>query len=944
MVKRFFLFFSLIFVLSLGFWWENKYFSIKSEWYWTGGNKVDVYWKWDEKIRDVSLLVWNSKLELVWKKWENIYSFKIRTNLNISNLLTKLKIDWKEYFWPTWPYFLWLRLIDLTGWNSVKVNWKFTGSCVLHLSNWASLSMSKKEDGWYVTVPKVIKDFINGWYVVCDDLASNYVYFKIYPSPKIIYIIGKDNKLKVGGKIVIKWKYFKVSADDKIKIYLENDDITDDCIVSEEEIVCELPKKNLFNIPIKVVRNWFESNSVNISVYTSPVIKNVNFEYWNGKSTIKIYGDFPYYLWDLQVDFEWHNLDIVQTWSNFIRVLLPSAEKEKNGNFSCPYVLKPGFLKVKVGNVYSNSYFVYTNNFPKITYVDIPQCNSEWCFIKVYITEKEKVKVYLNGREASIYGQLLNLVRIKTDNLVKKWNIYIVNDNCLRSYDYVFDFSEYRNPKIFYIKSNYKFKPSSQIEIVGDKLWRDWWTGDMEVKLLANPDNAIVKDSVRIWYNSIKAEVSYNVLKWQKVTVKVQNRNWTSNEAVFIVWNKDKYIASPYIYNVIYEDWWAGGKEAKIEWVGFSDICSKNQIIFWWRVVYPNDCSYSWLKFSLPKDTVWDTIQVKVPLSDSDWLSSNIVKLDWKLWGFVPDDWKVKFLSSENWYITVNLSTNKLDQQIHFKVVNHNVPVFIPKLKIKLKTEYDILPVENVILSINDNENLYFYNKFQKKVYQTSQKNYGFVKKTKDGYEIVFNNIYIPYSLDPIDFTLKFKIYKFVKENWKFVFEIPTQRILYFNIFSDNEKPNYIKIKSVQLATVNLFKTDLICFDSDKNYSNCAYVLKWWEKDRKKDEKKKVDNTNDKKTNNKSVTSKFSKDSSIYDRVAKKLNKNLVVRLNNILYNWVNKMKRKYPLNPYLRKMKAYVVLMKKVELNDYNNKLKYAKYLIWFVKYYKKFKISIKN
>jgi len=79
---------------------------------------------------------------------------------------------------------------------------------------------------------------------------------------------------------------------------------------------------------------------------------------------------------------------------------------------------------------------------------------------------------------------------------------------------------------------------------------------------------------------------------------------------------------------------------------------------------------------------------------------------------------------------------------------------------------------------------------------------------------------------------------------------------------------------------------------------------------RKKNEKKKVDNTNDKKT----------------------------------LYNWVNKMKRKYPLNPYLRKMKAYVVLMKKVELNDYNDKLKYAKYLIWFVKYYKKFKISIKN
>jgi hypothetical protein len=53
------------------------------------------------------------------------------------------------------------------------------------------LSLSNKDGKWYVRIPDKIDNFINGWYVRCNDLGSNFVKFKIYPSPVIKYVIWK---------------------------------------------------------------------------------------------------------------------------------------------------------------------------------------------------------------------------------------------------------------------------------------------------------------------------------------------------------------------------------------------------------------------------------------------------------------------------------------------------------------------------------------------------------------------------------------------------------------------------------------------------------------------------------------------------------------------------------------------------------------------------------
>jgi len=72
----------------------------------------------------------------------------------------------------------------------------------------------------------------------------------------------------------------------------------------------------------------------------------------------------------------------------------------------------------------------------------------------------------------------------------------------------------------------------------------------------------------------------------------------------------------------------------------------------------------------------------------------------------------------------------------------------------------------------------------------------------------------------------------------------------------------------------------------------------------------------------------------LYKKIAKKLTPSLVNKLNKVIYNWVTNKKKQYPLNPYLRKLKAYAILMRRVDVNTRSGKEKYAKYLLGFVKY----------
>ncbi len=944
--------------------WSNKYFEIKSDWYLTWWSTITLDIK-DNNLKQanvVKLKIWDIILNYVWK-WNNwIYLFKVPTSfkLNISKLHVKIYIDDKEFLWPSWPYFVGIDLTDLRGWGKVKLIWKFTWNCTLMLSNWDAWGISQQNSDYFVSIPSKIDKQINWWYVKCDDLGSNYVRFIIHKSPFIKYIIFKDRKAKVGGVIKIIWYNFKIDNNDEIKIFLWWDDISKNCdIVSSTQILCELPYKNINDQPIKILRNWFESNQVNITVIEKPQIDNITTIYKNWKSYFKIVWNWDYKLWDIKVYYNWNQLNVAKTWKNYILVKFPEVNYWNNKkDFSCSYILKPWYFQVEVWWEKSNKFFVNFKNFPKVKSVEYPFCDNYWCYLKIWVDNPgdRNLKVFINWESKEVYGRLgSSLVRIKTDGLYKKWVVTILNDRCFQSTPYYFDYSFSFMPKIYYVKSSDNFSPYWEVEIVWDKLSYDGATGDIQLNLQFSKD-VYDKASIVPWYNSIKFRLGWDVDSWQLIELQVSNRNWISNKWVFKINWYSKYIAYPLIKNVIFPNWAFEGAEAEILWVGFSDKCYEDQIDIGSKIIYPIECSYSKLVFKVPRE-VFDSLKVIV-FSQGIKKESNSYKFLSKRWWFVDDSWEIKIENTFNKKIIDKIWTDTLSFDL--KLINHNTDLYFRNIQFLIKTSYSYLPLEDFVLAVNWDDTKYFYDFQNKVVNKLDKKNIWYIEKVKPWvYKLIFKDIYIPFNIDPEDISISFKLSPNISSSGYVDIILPSQNIYYNNIYSDSEKVNVFKVwkdKLVFKLIINPVKK--ICFDSDEKYSNCSFILQVSEglKD-KKSLHKRVKNDLSNSSNERSKNSLRSTDNqskskkqfnskrfSLCDRIAKKLNKQKMMLIADILYKWTVKTKRKYPLNPYLRKLKVYTILMKKIKTDDYKNKKKFACYILWFVKYFKLFNRSIRK
>jgi len=507
----FFSFYFLLFGFYFVFWWSNDYFEIQSESFFTGSDVVNLILKSDkfDDVKDIKFYIWNLVLDYGWKSNSNTYRFIIPRNvkLNITNLTTKIEIDNKQFYWPDWPYFLGLDLSDLSWGSSVKILGKLTWNCQLVLSNWSKWWISKKDENFIVSIPKFLSEQINWWYIDCDWLKSNYVKFKILPSPKIDYIISKNKKtLTIWDIVLIKGDLFKYSYDDSIQVYLGSEKWSDCKLIDEKTIQCKLPDKNLYDVTVKVVRNWFESNTIKLNVAIYPQIENVTTEYKNWKSYFKIIWFFPYKLWDLKVYYGSKKLQVDYTWKNYIYARFPEVTYFDNKrDFYCDYTLKPDYLKIEIWKAESNKFFVNFDDFPRITKVERPFCDNNGCYIKFYTsnTNWRNIKVFLNGQEVEIYWSLVNLVRIKTNWLVKKGSLKIITDRCLESPEYLFDFTENFKPKIIYVESKSHFKPFTEFKIYWEKLTRDGASGDMQMQVVFTPKNILKEKSLKYWCHYI---------------------------------------------------------------------------------------------------------------------------------------------------------------------------------------------------------------------------------------------------------------------------------------------------------------------------------------------------------------------------------------------------------------------------------------------------------
>ncbi len=895
-----------------------------------------------DNIKTVDLKVWDIVLPKV-SKQDNLYTFSIPTNFKINPLDKHIKIDiYKHnktveyYFYDKFfPQFIDIDLTDLTWGKQVKLNWYFTGSCKLFYDkdkSW-SISVNSKSNAYYVTIPKQIDKPIYWGYVNCDGLSSNYVKFYIPASPKILYVISKSkHRFFPGSKAIIVWTNIKLTPNDKIKVLLDSEEIPFK-FLGNNKLEITLPNKNLINVPIKIIRNWFESNIVNVTSKINIFLKNVDIYYDSAKKYIRLHWEFNHFKeWNPEVTFNGKELSVINTGTDvnwdYIDIEYPELSKTNDG-FSCSWYLENGYFQVNIWWVKSNLlyYTPYLDNY--INYILKPNCDNVGCYVKLYLnkTLSTKVEFFLND-ELTKFSSLGNLVRLITDDIIEKWNVYFVNQFCVKSPKYYFDFSDDFKPYITYIESKDNFKSQSNFTIYGENFRDNSWK-DINLNVSFSPNNVV--DKYRKAYSTIEGHIIYGAKDGQKVNVSISTRHWEWNWGYFVIGGKKKYLWNPEIFNVLYPNWWEGWQEAIIKWVGFSDVCYENKIYFGNKVIYPQECSFNELKFIIPSNFTSNKLLVETPASKSNLytLSSTIG------WSVVSKIFSIDWVSSLK---VINLNLKKATE-LSFKIDNTLTDVYVDELRF-IFSWVDYFPLENVTLSINDDDSKYYFSKDQNKIIKTSQKLTPIVKKiSPNKYELIFRGVYIPFSLNSLTWKIKFDLSSAIPNNTLFSIYFPSQTIYYHNIFSDSEISKSLKINKTFNITYKVINPVNVCFDSSSTNENCALALIWTSiKKTKTNMSTSVSKNNHfetKKTISHSTkNSKLSKQA----KIAARLNLAKMKLLNSIIKKFIIKLKKKYWWTPKIKYVvwmyKGYKIMLLNTS-NDWDKKINYVNWLIVFAKYY---------
>jgi len=944
----------ILFLLFLGnlftfsFTLSNEDFTISNDDYFKKWSilKLDIKDK-QLLVKDLKLKVWDTYFEKLANGENNVYNFQVPDKYYITPVENHIVAYLNGEKFDIWrlPIFKSIDLNNLTWWKEVELAGYFTGSCNLILSDKTALWLKLKWNYAYAVIPKDFKNDVIWWYVKCGNLNSNWLDFNINKSPSIKYVISEDKKsIKPWSKILIKWDYFKINRDDEVKLYVNNAEVTWNVyVLNQNTIRYILPNKNLWSISLKVSRSGFESNSINISVSLKPYIDKVNIVSNNWKNYFRLIGFFPKDLWNVSVYYGSTSLSIHDIKENYIDVDFPVLTPKKDGDFTCSYYLKPSYFSVSIWNQKSNNYFYYKDSPVEILSVDKMICANNHCKMNIYFNTSNLywAKLLLNGTKADFsinWGKWI----LYNPNIVKKWVLQVVSRDCSVSSEYEYDFTNMYKPVIREVVSKKRFISADRIDINWDNLNYDGTFIDQKPSLTLNPN--ILPDWKKVLYGreSITAFLKNQLIKWTKVKINFSNIHWNSNGAYFVVgWNQT-YMWAPVIYYVTYENWWEWWQKAKIKWLNFSKNCTKDEIYFWKQVVYPDSCSYTDLVFTIPKDEKVDSIYVVV-----DGQKSETYKLNSKIWWTLINTKTFKFLANDDQKV-FDVRKENLHQTIKFKINNTNTDLKLSRFKIFIKTD-EVLPFYNFKLSINGDDSKYFYSDIQKKAIKSNKKNTPYVQKVDGGYMLIFNNQFIPFSIEPLDVELSFDTNKLeVINNKIYSFIIPNQRIYYYNVYKDMKKPLNMLIWEKRIIQIKTLNKDKSCFDTDSYYKNCALVLKWQQVSFEKPKivkhqpttKQTTKQTTNNQTNNTTKQTTNNKIQSKIEKIARKLNLRLMNKINIIVKRIIIKNRDKYRTNraKILQVYKMYKAYkkMKYFTKEDLNSKILYLKNLILLAKEYK--------
>jgi len=933
----------LFFISTFSYWASNEYFELSMQESFTWWAKINVKVKNIDDLVNLNMFISDKSL-IKWGSDGNNFTFIIPSNLKINTLNKHISFKaklkwWKEqdyifnYFFPE---FNWIDLTDLTWWKQIHIYWNLTGSCKLVLSDGKTWTLYVKDNWYYVNIPKKIENDIKWWYINCDWLSSKYKQFFISKSPILNYLITKDKqRIKLWDTLILVWENIKLSSNDDIKLFLNWEELKYK-LLSNNELEFTLPYRNFDNAKILLTRNDFESNEITFSVNMYSFIKNIVILNKNNKQFFRLYGNFDFKLWNLEVYFWNKKVNVLWTWTihnkNYIDVEYPSLIPNDNW-FSCSYYLEPNYFFVKLWWKQSNKYFYTPNTDISITYIEKPSCDKWDCYIKAYLNKNSwKFKVLISWQEKTYYS-LANMIKIQTDeDLIKKGDIQIITTNCIKWPKYYFDFENDFKPVISYIESKDKFISNTKFTIYWDYLTSDGSSKPLNTKVSFNPN---VVDDISIWYN-IKWIIKYWIENWQKINVKLSTRHGDSNWVSFIIWWKWKYYGNPVIENVLYPDGWEWWKQAKIVWVWFSSNCNENKIFFDSKVVYPDECNYNYLIFTIPEDLETDKLLIEV-----SWNKSPEYKLNTKIWWNILE--KKLYITNSSVSKALNFSKDKLYQEISFNIQNTLTDIYISSLKFIIQ-DVDFLPVWDFVLEINWNDKKTIWSYIQHKILFTQDKNIWYVQRIKNWYEVIFKWVYIPFSTENIEAKLKFTFTKAIKNDSIIKINFPKQKVYYNNVFWE-QKVNSLNLDKEFTITYKIINQENICFDSDTTYKHCALVLKLKDQEAKKeiDNKKASNEVITQKEKSQNTTNekqeKTQKSLSKEEKIAKKLTLEKMKLLNNVLKDFIIKMKRKYGKNKeklrLIVEMYRWYKQMIQNTSDDYNSKTEYVKWLIYFAQNY---------
>ena len=764
---------------------ESEITSIKYLWNLSYNTEIEINWKNLDKCH--KLYIDRNYISIKSKnnnKFTFLFSEVWKYNWTV-NLECNEKIIKSSYLFPHINKITWIN--DNNSSKSITISWENFWTSPNVKVEWGSFKKNISQNNIILwEIPLTISD--KKIYIETGWLKSNIIELDI-KIPKIKFIYSKNNFFK-NTEIIIYWE--NLNYYNKTKIQFWSDEITKFKYNKSEKSISFFSDLKIWKKNVKIISNWFESNSLDVHIiWDKPIIKNI-------------------YEKTITEDINWKliNKDIlVITWKNFSQdieniklykdnSILSIYKLMSNKIYISNYSLKwwNNFFKLDINWKHSNIFNVKKYyDLPSISWLELWKIENNKRDVLVYLNNfnENNDKIFFNNSVIRPVWCTYNMCRVQIPKTSLKWSFTAWKWNDKNINYKKFDISYENLPFINYIDIKWDLKQWTKVEII----WYNFFDSNITISNLFDKNNN--------W--KIEMEVSNNKIEWriplsykEKSNSSISiNKYWKSAKLSFLwkdlVWWKIYW--SPIIKELVsnskdglFKNWWI----INITWNWFKNWDS---IIIWNSKTSFEVKNYINWTFIIP--SILKEWKYNILIENKQWYKSNSKEII-----IVPKDFKPNILitkeniNKNNFYIgELNNDTiydlnilNKIDnlviKNISFKVDNYKKEDYLWTFKLKIWTK------EVSTSLISDDWIITFSWKFE------LPKN---INETK--ISLIKDSTYLN--------NKGFKV-NFLKDDFK-VINSSTQKKFEGIIFSDFDSNEILLLEKLNINCIDSFKNDFNC-------------------------------------------------------------------------------------------------------------------------------------